>query len=127
MDQRDKQHGGLSTGFFLGIVLGVVITLLLTTKRGKRILKLITEEGMNKLSNFEDLFSDAVEEYNTKPQEPKLPPVDLISEKEVSTKEIEAEEIAPVATESTKQSVEEKSQPKTIRRFFKGIHRQSIN
>lgn len=110
MERNEKQNGGLSTGFLLGIVVGVVITLLLTTKRGKRILKIITEEGMSKISNFEDLFNDAVEEYQTKPAEPKLPPVDLTPVEEQQDEEKPAEE-----------------KPKSIKRFFKGIHRPSIN
>ena len=124
MEQKEKQGGGLSSGFLLGVVVGVIITLLLTTKRGKRILKLITEEGMSKLSNWEDLFRDAVEEYQTKPAEPKLPPVDLSSAEEQEDEE--TVESAPVEEEEMKH-VEKKEQPKTIKRFFKGIPRHTMN
>lgn len=122
MEQKEKQGGGLSSGFLLGVVVGVIITLLLTTKRGKRILKFITEEGMSKLSNWEDLFQDAVEEYQTKPAEPKLPPVDLTSVEEQEDEEVEA---APVEEEP--KLVAKKEQPKIIKRFFKGIPRHTMN
>lgn len=124
MEQKEKQGGGLSSGFLLGVVVGVIITLLLTTKRGKRILKLITEEGMSKLSNWEDLFHDAVEEYQTKPAEPKLPPVDLTSVEEQEDEE--TIESAPVE-EEPKIVVKKEQQPKSIKRFFKGIPRHSMN
>lgn len=124
MEQKEKQGGGLSSGFLLGVVVGVIITLLLTTKRGKRILKLITEEGMSKLSNWEDLFHDAVEEYQTKPAEPKLPPVDLTSVEEQEDEE--TIESAPVE-EEPKIVVKKEQQPKSIKRFFKGIPRHTMN
>jgi len=125
MEQKEKQGGGLSSGFLLGVVVGVIITLLLTTKRGKRILKLITEEGMSKLSNWEDLFHDAVEEYQTKPAEPKLPPVDLSSAEDQEDED--TVEAAPLEEESEPKHVEKKEQPKTIKRFFKGIPRHTMN
>ncbi|MBP9719269.1 MAG: YtxH domain-containing protein [Candidatus Levybacteria bacterium] len=117
-NKEATKHGGLSSGFLLGVVVGVIITLLLTTKRGKKILKMITEEGMNKISNWEDIFSDAVEEYTTQPAEPKLPSVEL-------AEEIEDDEPQEIIVE--KKSSETKEVSKPIKRFFKGIHRSSIN
>lgn len=123
MEQKEKQGSGLSSGFLLGVVVGVVITLLLTTKRGKRILKMITEEGMSKLSNWEDMVSDAVDEYTAKSQEQPLPAVDLSSEEEQEDEEVET---SPVE-EEPKLVVKKEQQPKTIKRFFKGIPRHTMN
>ncbi len=117
---QQKKGGGLSTGFLLGVVVGVIVTLLLTTKRGKRILKMITEEGISKISNWEDMFSDMVEEYQSKPAEPKLPPVELAQDVE------EEDELAVMQSEKEKHPVLKK-EPKPIKRFFKGIHRSSVN
>jgi hypothetical protein len=119
MEKKEHHGGGLSSGFLLGVVVGVIITLLLTTKRGKRILKLITEEGMSKLSNWEDMFSDMVEEYETKPQEPKQKPVAFLEEGEEESEE------APIAT--VKPRKEKHEEEKSSKRFFKGIHRRSVN
>jgi gas vesicle protein len=120
-----KEHhkgGGLSTGFLLGVVVGVIITLLLTTKRGKKILKMITDEGISKISNLEDMVGDMIDEYETKPVEPKLPSVELAEEMEV-----EDEALAmPSEKEEVKEVIKKESKP-PVKRFFKGIHRPSVN
>jgi gas vesicle protein len=120
MDKKEQHRGGLSSGFLLGVVVGVIVTLLLTTKRGKRILKLITEEGMNKLTNWEDMFGDMVEEYETKPEPPKVKPLTFLEEKE-------EEHQQPVEIHVAKPHKEKHEEEKSPKRFFKGIHRRSVN
>ena len=43
-------------GFFLGLIIGVVVTLLFTTKKGRQIVRALTEEGLNKFSEVEDIL-----------------------------------------------------------------------
>lgn len=56
-----KQHHG-NGGFLLGILIGVAITLLFTTKRGRRVLKTLTDEGMDKIGSLEELFEKKMRE-----------------------------------------------------------------
>jgi len=53
--------------FLLGFLLGIFVALLFTTKKGRKILSALTEEGMNSLEdllepNTEDLEEDVMEE-----------------------------------------------------------------
>lgn len=60
MGDKHAQSGG--SGFLLGILIGVLITLLITTKKGRRILKTLTDEGMEKFSDLEELFEKKLKE-----------------------------------------------------------------
>lgn len=54
MDNRRSAPNNTFNIFLLGIIIGVVLTLLLTTKKGRKLLRLITEEGVQRLSNWEE-------------------------------------------------------------------------
>jgi gas vesicle protein len=57
--QNQNKHsntGIFFNGFIIGLLVGAGIVLLLTTKKGKRILKSLTEEGFDKISNIDDLM-----------------------------------------------------------------------
>lgn len=127
MEKKSEQQGiGLSNGFLLGVVVGVIITLLVTTQRGKRILKLITEEGMSKLSDWENVVTDMVDVYEAKPKESEELPVALSEDdlEEIEKEELQAEEeIRQVEIKN----VAKKEIIKPSKRFFKGIHKRSIN
>lgn len=59
-DRRHDQNSGNSLHtFLLGVLIGVAITLLFTTKKGRRILKTLTDEGMDKISKWEDILYKA--------------------------------------------------------------------
>ncbi len=53
-----------NTGFLIGLLIGVAIggglVFLLATKKGKKILKSLAEEGMDSVSELEELFEDAI-------------------------------------------------------------------
>ncbi|MGI8419572.1 MAG: hypothetical protein ACR2LN_02910 [Candidatus Levyibacteriota bacterium] len=61
MEQRNQQQGGQGNGFLLGVIVGVLITLLFTTKRGRAILKDVMEHGFEKFSNLEKLMQEIQE------------------------------------------------------------------
>lgn len=61
---NSRQHGGgFANGFLLGLIVGAAVVFLLATKKGKKILKLISEEGFDNLANI-------VEEYVNEDGEP---------------------------------------------------------
>lgn len=55
---EDKQKQAQGNSFLLGVVVGVIITLLFTTKRGRVIFKEIVEKGIHKFSDLESILQD---------------------------------------------------------------------
>lgn len=61
MENKNNQHVSGGNAFILGVIVGVVITLLFTTKKGKEILRVLTEKGLSKFSDMEEIFDDEEE------------------------------------------------------------------
>ncbi len=61
MEQKNQHNGGFGNGFVLGLLIGVVGTLLVTTKRGRELVKEFTEKGMDKFSDFETKIKETTE------------------------------------------------------------------
>jgi hypothetical protein len=63
MDRKDKcNHNHKSShgnGFLLGVILGVIVTLLFTTKKGREIVKILTEKGLDKFSDLQKVMNEA--------------------------------------------------------------------
>lgn len=57
-----RTSGGSINTFVFGILVGVAITLLLTTKKGRKLLKILTEEGAEKITKWEEMLQAAQEE-----------------------------------------------------------------
>ncbi len=98
-DNNSQQGGKFLPGFLFGTILGGGIVYLLGTKKGKKILQTITEEGLEGISTIEDLVEEVAEEYD----EPEVLPV--------VSKDLKKEEV-----------VEEK--PSGVKRFFKGTRKK---
>ena len=62
MDKDHKHHhghsGGFSNGFLLGAIVGGGLVFLLGTKKGKQVLKTLTENGFEGVSELRDLLQD---------------------------------------------------------------------
>lgn len=101
-DQNNSGQGKFFNGFLLGLLVGAFVVLVLGTKKGKRLLKAISEKGL-------DNFSNILEEANEKEGQEEKPKKVFTPKREFTIKE---------------RSVEEK--PK-IRRFFRGISRRALN
>jgi hypothetical protein len=99
MNNNDKAGNNSSGGFLLGVLVGAAIVFLLGTEKGKRILKIISEKGVNNISNM-------LEEAG------RSAGLDEIAEEE---SEVSLEENL-----TTKENAEDK--PK-VKRFFRGISR----
>jgi|SRR3989344_4339112 len=63
--ENNKQSGGgngFLAGLILGVVIGAAIVFFLFTKKGKDIIKTITDEGLDKISDLESILEDASED-----------------------------------------------------------------
>ena len=63
-NNNNSQHhnGGFANGFLFGLVVGAALVFLLATKKGRRILKLISEEGFDNLADIVDEYTREDEE-----------------------------------------------------------------
>ena len=99
-NNNNKSGNNFFGGFLLGVLVGVFVVFLLGTKKGKKLLKAISEDGLDKVS-------DILEQ----------------SEKKANLEEVyeeEEEEVTPKRDIAPKEDAEDKP-----RRFFKGISRHS--
>lgn len=104
MSEKEKHHGG-PNGFLMGAILGGAIVYLVGTPKGRRILKEVSEHGvefLEKVESIEDLANlqwDDLEE----------------DQYEVSER--------PVSRQASNVS-SSMSRPTSSRRFFKGVKRK---
>jgi len=104
MDNNGNRSGNnFFSGFLLGALIGAAVVFLLGTKKGKKILKAISEEGEGKILNILNKLGKSVDIE------------DVVAEDDEIEKNVQKKEIAK------KIIVEDR--PKTARRFFKGISR----
>lgn len=78
----EKEHhgNGFMNGLLTGLILGGGIVFLLGTKRGKKLLKAISEEGLEGVSGLGELLEDNLGED------------DIMEEQEVESAQIPAED-----------------------------------
>lgn len=109
MEQR-QTHGNWSSGFLFGLLFGVALTLLFTTKKGRRIFKALTDEGMQRVSRWEDLLERLPDDYTDEEE--------ILAED--STEYVPPEKPEIHHTERTNGATK-----KASRRFFKGVPKRS--
>lgn len=128
-------QGKFSNGFLLGFLLGAAVVFLLGTKKGKRLLKAISEEGIDNISNILEEADKSVDldevMEDEKPSSAKaasfadLPSAEGSIKARVATKtesEGQREDFTPKKQFALKEKyIEEK--PK-VRRFFRGVSRR---
>lgn len=117
--QQSGHQGHFFNGLLVGLVLGVALSLLFTTKRGKQMVKALTAEGLDSMSelkrrleNIEFMLDeeDVVEdEYYEEPVEP-VKKNGVKTERKIEVEEIDIDDEEPVKRGSK-------------RRFFKGIRK----
>ncbi len=148
MDNTHHEGNNLGNGFVLGVVVGVVIALLFSTKKGREILRTLTEEGLSKVSNLEDLLKEEseLEEEDTdvdgddyiQPEEQKeiryLASEEAHQEKEELSETLTQAEERHSVHEAHEEKRETESENKTnggvhrvkkLPRFFRGIPKKS--
>jgi hypothetical protein len=147
--ERRTSGGSLNT-FVMGILVGVALTLLLTTKKGRKLLKILIEEGSDRISKWEDMLQKAQEEVleedddeeiveaeeYVEPMEREAVAPEPVREPEPAPapqktfekiEPVAPEEKKPVKKESTEKETAEKpekeAKPKS-RRFFRGVRKK---
>lgn len=60
-NNHQEHQGNALNGFTIGVVVGVALTLLLTTKKGRRILKMLTDQGMDQIEKWEQTIKTKTE------------------------------------------------------------------
>lgn len=104
------------SGFLLGVIIGAAIVFLLGTKKGKKILKAISEEGEGKISSILDRIENSVDLPDEVLEDP--PFVSTVAKATVSKKDSSGEK----SNQGEKEIINE-DRPKA-RRFFRGIPRR---
>jgi hypothetical protein len=98
-NNNHKSEGNFFGGFMFGLLVGGLVVFLLATKKGKKILKAISEEGLDKVSDIlekTEKKADLGEVYDEE-EEIAMPKKEIAHREEIETKP---------------------------RRFFKGISRR---
>lgn len=101
-----KSGNNFFSGFLLGVLIGAAVVFLFVTKKGKKILKAISEGGEGKLSNILNKIENSV---------------DL--EDESLDEEASFAEAPTIKENQVKKKIVAETRPKTARRFFRGISR----
>lgn len=68
MNNHIRGGGGFFSGFLLGIVIGAGAMFIFGTKRGKRLLKSLSDEGTEGMEALEDFLKDLEEEEASRPK-----------------------------------------------------------
>ena len=133
-----SSNNGFGNGFLLGAILSGAAVFLLGTKKGKKLLKTLTEEGIEGISDLEDfLFEDEVKpsQIIRSKIEKTAPQVESAIEKITTTSISKVSELAEVAAKAASNAAEaaetaakvtENFEKKT-KRFFRGVPKRRIN
>ena len=113
--QKNNASSHFAQGFFLGLVFGVGLTLLLVTKKGRKILRTLADEGWE---NFTELRKnmDAVRS-DVSSQIEKAVDEEIVSDEEETPP---SEKPEPAPSSPGKNGVK-----KSVRKLFKGIPKKS--
>lgn len=69
MENKQPNNNGLGNGFLLGLVVGILATLLFTTKKGREVLHTLTDRGMDKFTELEKQLNNAKQEITEELEE----------------------------------------------------------
>lgn len=102
---NNNGNNGFFSGFLLGAVIGGAAVFFLGTKKGKQLLKTVSEEGLDGISDLVEIMEEEVE-----------------GEEELSASKVTSTPATGEAKPQAHANGETKKSP--IRRFFKGIPRR---
>lgn len=113
----NSKGGGFFSGFLWGMIIGVALVFLLGTKKGKRLLKVISEEGLE-LSEL--LGADGLEEFEEEVVQ--KPPKKKSVQKSLKTEE-QSEVVEEPKHTGNGSVIKKITSP--ARRFFRGIPKRN--
>lgn len=113
MNNTQQDTGGkFFNGLVVGLVIGAALMFLLSTKKGKKILKMLTEEGLEGVSGIEELLMDGGDEEVYE---------EVIEEKEENKEQKEEHQTNGHAQTHHEQPVHATPRITKVRRFFRGV------
>ena len=113
-----------NNGFIFGFILGIAAALLLNTKKGRRILKTLVDQGIDRVSNWEDTIKEIIEEDEDLFKADDFVPSTIIDEDKKVIENISDRNENEIKV-NTPASEPQPSIVKTAtRRFFKGIKKR---
>lgn len=126
MSNTNGEHssgGGFLNGLLLGLLIGGGAVFLFGTKKGKRLLKLITEEGLEGISELENFIEDEAD-YQ---EEPFVRQKVSVPQKPVVSRKYQESTSTPVVAREELGFEEDRPEGNTFnkaRRLFKGIRKR---
>lgn len=102
-NEQNKSNGNFGSGFVIGALVGAAIVFFLGTKKGRKILKIISEKGIDNISGMLEKSEKSAELEEIFEEDVEKP----VIEKRMITKDRPQEELHKV------------------KRFFKGISRKA--
>lgn len=115
MSNNQEKGGSFSHGFLLGVIIGGAVVFFLGTKKGRRLLGNITEEGLSGVADLEEFIGEDLEEPMAKQKSSSV-------DKQVGQENLDEESKVPNGIHSSEES---RKSPVLHKRFFKGISRRS--
>ena len=143
MQEHTCRHNHESNnGFILGVIVGVILTLLMVTKKGRKILRMLTDESIEKISDLEKLLEQKMQEVQEKKEETEdeIAGDEYIKDRSVpavvtpsaaieprpkpephGANHVKKTEEKPQGQAVTPTELVLESRPKHVRRFFRGV------
>ncbi|HVF69339.1 MAG TPA: YtxH domain-containing protein [Xanthomonadales bacterium] len=120
MDRKENNHDHNGNGFMLGVFLGSIATLLFTTKKGREIVKDMTEQGLEKFSELQDNIDKAVVTEEVEEND-YIEPVDRPDQpKEIEKPKLLAKDKKPEKNHSEKEeSIQSPKPHRAVKRLFR--------
>lgn len=123
-EKRDHNHQS-SNGFLMGVIVGAAATLLFTTKKGREIVKDLSDKGFEKLSEWEETIEkqESIEDVENDYIEPVEIEKLKLAKEAVSKIDTDDRGAKPEAVKSPKPSVKSTTSQNgkiALRRYFKG-------
>lgn len=119
MEKNNHNSNGFGNGFLLGCIVGAAVVFVLFTKKGKKLLKALTEEGIEGISGLEEFFVTGEEEGEVVGGKSKN------GKSNISVSEV-VEAVGDVVQNTEKKAVRAVSKiQKPVRRFFRNIPKRN--
>lgn len=115
LPKQHQQHHG--NGFTLGLLIGAGVATVLSTKRGRAMLKDVATMALSHLDNFlEEEAVGTLQEEEITPEPTPAPPPKQIAQN------VEVEDVDEMIIETPSQEpVKEESAPRPKKKFFRGL------